>query len=501
MKNLSGAVGLFFVVFIALSLGQPVMANYQLIPEDFEFAVKTRMKRMECIVTPRLNEEVKFYLNKYIFKHPSFTSKMLGNAALYFPVFETLLEKNEMPKELKALSILESWLDPAATSRVGAGGLWQLMPGTAKLYGLEVSSQVDERRDIYKSTEAALTLLKNLFHLYKDWGLSLAAYNAGPVRVNQAIKKAGVENPQFWTIAPYLPKETQHFVPKFIAFTYLINFYADHEIYPDFPELDLQFIAPVKVYQRVRLQEIASLTGLSFEVLSKLNPGYRNGIIPANKKGYNLVLPQRVIAQVSAFLEMPDQNLRRQFLGNAIVSDNESVASGAAESVQYAETIYEVEEGDDLDFIAFKFELNKLRIMLWNHLTTEYLSVGQKLKIFIPIESYIEKFKIETSPLECVHLMSPDDVIQPALCSDFDMALDLIPSPKNVLCAAEFYHHTVRLGETWADIAMQYPGTTINEIAQANPNATLVIGRKLLIPIKFSEMDENLSFENLSSKR
>jgi membrane-bound lytic murein transglycosylase D len=132
------------------------------IPESFELEVKVRMKQMNCIVTPRLNEEVKFYLGKYIFKHPSFTAKMLGNAALYFPIFENLLQQKGMPAELKALSILESWLDPAATSRVGAGGLWQLMPQTAKMYGLEVGKQVDERRDLYKSTEAALTLLKNL---------------------------------------------------------------------------------------------------------------------------------------------------------------------------------------------------------------------------------------------------------------------------------------------------------------------------------------------------
>jgi membrane-bound lytic murein transglycosylase D len=470
------ALALYFLGLNSISKANPLALHSSInIPEDFELEVKLRMRNMNCVVTPRLNDEVRFYLGKYIFKHPEFTARMLGNAALYFPVFEKMLDEKGMPAELKALAILESWLDPAATSRVGAGGLWQLMPQTARMYGLEVSKNVDERRDIYRSTEAALNLLKNLHDIYGDWGITLAAYNVGPVRVNSAIKKAGVENPQFWTIAPFLPKETQHFVPKFIAFTYLINYYAEHAIYPKFPELDLQFVDVMKIHQRLTLSELASLTGIQVDLLKKLNPGYRNGQIPANTRGYNLVIPKRVMTQIAEYLNLSDTERKKQIL-NGINTDTRE-----DQETLYVETTYTVEEGDDLNFIAYRFDLNKLRIMLWNHLNSEYLVPGQKLRLYVPLETYKDKFIIENRPMECVGMMSPDDLFQADVRPQTEQTLEDIPGV--ISCSTEIMYHTVKLGETWMDIALQHPYANLRDIRKLNSTTPLLSGRQIVIPV------------------
>jgi membrane-bound lytic murein transglycosylase D len=469
------AIVLLFVVILSGSVRADNGYTSHSIPENFELDVKLRMRKMECIVAPRLNDEVRFYLGKYIFKHPAFTAKMLGNAALYFPIFDKLLKEKGLPSELKALSILESWLDPAATSRVGAGGLWQLMPQTARLYGLEVSKNIDERRDLYKSTEAALTLLKNLYTIYGDWGLTLAAYNVGPVRVNQAIKRAGVEKPQFWSIAPYLPKETQHFVPKFIAFSYLIQFYADHEIYPQFPDLDLQIVDVMKVYQKMSLDEVAQVTNIHIDLLKKLNPAYRNGIIPKNTHGHNLVLPKRVLNQFNEYLNLADKEQKKQYLGNLEVN-----ATSDSNNAVYVESTYIVEEGDDLDFIAFRFDINKLRIMLWNHLSSEYLVPGQKLKLFVPLETYKEKFVLESGPMECVGPISPDNLLKTEVRNIGDLPLEDNHGLPN--CTTDILYHQVKHGETWLDIALQHPYAKLQDIRNLNQGASLVPGRQIVIP-------------------
>ena len=483
-----------WLCFIGAASAAP-STSFTWIPESFELEVKVRMRSMDCIVTPRLNDEVKYYLGKYIFKHPAFTAKMLGNAALYFPIFDKLLTEKGLPAELKALSILESWLDPVATSRVGAGGLWQLMPQTAREYGLEVSKNIDERRDLYKSTEAALSLLKRLYSYYGDWGLTLAAYNSGQGRVNQAIKRAGVENPQFWTIAPYLPKETQHFVPKFIALSYLLQFYADHQIYPQFPDLDLQIVDVMKVYDKVNLSEVAEVTGIHMDILKKLNPSYRNGKIPKSSQGHNLVMPKRVMNQFTDYLALSEAERKKQY-----TSQSESQATNNSESdiAVYVESTYTVEEGDDLDFIAYRYDINKLRIMLWNHLSTEYLVPGQKLKLFVPLETYKERFVLESGPMECVGNISPDNLFKFEASDMSEVSLEesnVIPS-----CTTEILYHQVKQGETWMDIARQHPYAKLQDIRKFNQGAMLIPGRLIVIPA-IDAIDNTLSPSVLLSRR
>lgn len=436
--------------FSLFSHSNPIKDDGGLIPEGFELQVKIRLRAMDCVVVPRLNEDVKLFLSRYIFKHAKYTEKMLGNAALYFPVFDQLLKEKNLPVGLKALSILESWLDLGATSHVGAGGLWQLMPATARMYGLTVNSQVDERRDIYRSTEAALTLLARLHEIYGDWGLALAAYNAGPLRVNRAIKKAGGEVNSFWSIAPYLPRETQQFIPKFIALSYLLNHYADHDIFPEFPDLDLQFIDVIKVHQKLQFSEIAKVTSLDMEVIKALNPAYKERYIPAGKNGFNLVLPARVMPVMEEYLMLTDRSDRNSFISGLEIPPAEESPTFEDIRVNYIESVHYVKEGETLASIAHQYNIDVTRLYLWNHLTHDYLTTGQELLVFMPFEKYMELRKANYADLAELPTIESLDLQKITSLAPYVISL---PS-KSYLERYEI--HVIRPNESLWDICLKY---------------------------------------------
>ena len=438
------------------------------IPADYELKVKVRLKSMDCVVIPRLNEDVKFFLGNYIFKHPKYTERMLGNAALYFPVFDRILREKNLPSSLKALSILESWLDLGATSRVGAGGLWQLMPQTARMYGLTVNNQVDERRDIYRSTEAALTLLSRLYEIYQDWGIALAAYNAGPMRVNRAIEKAGGEANSFWTIAPYLPKETQQFIPKFIALTYLINFYAEHEIFPTFPELDLQFINYIKVYQSLNFQDITKVTGLDMSTIKSLNPAYKQTSIPASKSGFNLVLPERVIPQMEEYLNITDRSERTVFISDLKKSSAE-VNTFDELKVNYIESSHIVKEGETLQSIANYYNVNVTRLSLWNHLSSTDIDPGMELIVHLPLEKYMENRKrYATNTIQVV-----PSIDLGLLIAELKKPDPFVPTLPTQFSIEKYHVHILQGGESLWDICLKYEIDNLQDLFQMNRTADL----------------------------
>ncbi len=217
---------------------------------------------------------------------------LLGRAPVYLPLIEEHLRNKNLPEDLKYLPIVESALNPKARSNRGAVGLWQLMPRIARLYGLEVNSEVDERRDPNKSTEAALNYLKDLYDQYEDWTLALAAYNCGTPRLNKSIRLG--QSTDYWQIRQYLPKETQRYIPKLLASIYLINYYQHHFIVPDFPDFEMMNTRSVKLYDEARFEQIADLTKVSLKTIQKLNPSYKRGIVPANEEGNYLILPRTV---------------------------------------------------------------------------------------------------------------------------------------------------------------------------------------------------------------
>lgn len=268
-----------------------------------------RLSRMPCAMEMAYNEVVQKFIDRYSGRLRHSISYMLGASNFYMPIFEEALEMYQLPLELKYLPIIESALNPKAVSRVGATGLWQFMLSTGKQYGLQVNSLVDERRDPVKSSQAAAHYLSDLYKVFGDWNLVIAAYNCGPENINKAIHRAQAANKDsvanvkdYWKIYPYLPKETRGYVPAFIAANYMMTYYSQHNICPMTTRLPAK-TDTVMVTRKLHLEQVAEVVGLNIDLLRSLNPMFRRDIVPGNTAPMALRLPQ---TEVGKFIDMED---------------------------------------------------------------------------------------------------------------------------------------------------------------------------------------------------
>ena len=276
--------------------------NYRNVNPVFEKEVYIdRLKRLPTIIEMPYNDVVQKFIDRYSGKLRRSVSFMLGASNFYMPIFEEALEAYNLPLELKYLPVIESALNPKAVSRVGATGLWQFMLGTGKRYGLEVNSLVDERRDPVKASYAAAHYLSDLYKIFDDWSLVIAAYNCGPDKVNKAIHRAK-GSADYWNIYPYLPKETRGYVPAFIAANYIMNYYCDHNICPMVTELPIK-TDTVVVNKDVHLEQISQVLNINLEHLRNLNPQYRRDIVNGLNKPMSVRLPASL---VGTFIDKED---------------------------------------------------------------------------------------------------------------------------------------------------------------------------------------------------
>ncbi len=320
------------------------------------------------------NDIVKGYIRRYTDPRYGTIARILGMSKHYFPMIEDELLKENLPVELRVLPIIESALTPAATSRAGAAGLWQFIPSTGKYYGLEVNSLVDERRDPVRSTQAACRYLKDLYAIYRDWTLTIAAYNCGPGNVNKAIARSGGKT--FWEIYDYLPRETRGYVPAFIGASYAYAYHRQHGIEPTAAPLPLA-VDTVHVAKLMHLEQVASTLELPIEVLRRLNPQYRLDIVPATDKRYKLVLPQQYACR---YIACEEEIHRKDSLYLKEYIDPVNVARKRAAASTYL--THTVKRGDTLGSIARKYRVSQQTIMRDNGIrNANRLSIGQKLKI------------------------------------------------------------------------------------------------------------------------
>ena len=274
-----------------------------------------RLYRMPCVMEMAYNDVVQKFIDRYSGRLRHSISYMLGASNFYIPIFEEALETYQLPLELKYLPIIESALNPKAVSRVGATGLWQFMLATGKQYGLQVNSLVDERRDPVRSSYAAARYLSDLYKIFGDWNLVIAAYNCGPANINKAIHRANGTtkgqdqtangqqlNKDYWHIYPYLPKETRGYVPAFIAANYIMTYYSQHNICPMTTRLPAK-TDTIMVNRNIHLEQVAEVVGINIDLLRSLNPMYRRDIVPGATELSPIRLPQ---TEVGRFIDLQD---------------------------------------------------------------------------------------------------------------------------------------------------------------------------------------------------
>ncbi|MGB4568089.1 MAG: LysM peptidoglycan-binding domain-containing protein [Dysgonamonadaceae bacterium] len=335
-----------------------------------------RLYRLPSEMELSFNHVVRSYIEMYSVRRREQVAYMLTLGDYYFPLFEEMLDRHGLPLELKYLPVIESALNPVAVSRMGATGLWQFMLKTGQGYGLEVNSLVDERRDPYKSTEAAVRYLKDLYSIYGDWNLVIAAYNCGPGNVNKAIARSGGKQ-DYWEIYYRLPRETRGYVPAFIAANYIMNYYAEHNICPMKPN-DFQALDTVHVNQEIHFGQISEILDIPVNELQRLNPQFKRDIVPGNYKPYALVLPTK---KMIAFIDKKDEilNCRRStYFAHRLDTDRylkDGSTSVGSDGVVY----YRVKKGDNLSKIAKRNGVTVAQLKSWNNLKSTFLSIGKQL--------------------------------------------------------------------------------------------------------------------------
>ena len=354
------------------------------------------IRRLKAISTDDIempfNQIVKSYIERYVVKSRTLVAQMLGMCPYYMPIFEEALERHQMPLELKYIPIIESALNPNAVSPAGAGGLWQFMITTAKGVGLTVDSQLDERRDPYKSSEKAAVYFKQLYDTYNDWSLAIAAYNCGPGNVNKAIRRAGTDNekPDFWEIYNYLPRETRGYVPAFIAANYVMNYYQKHNINPTLTKKPL-IIDTVSVTKRIHLDQISQVLNIPLDEIQILNPQYRKGVINGSEtRPLTLALPSQ---QIYSYIMAEDRimNFQKNIYeqrGEVKPGDVRVLIDGdePPEKIIY----HTVTEGEDFIEIADRYGMEYDALKELNNLTSTTLHTGQVLQV-INMNSFIDE--------------------------------------------------------------------------------------------------------------
>ena len=340
---------------------------------------KARLQTLPFVIEVPYNEIVQRYILRYVKHSPRQLASLQRKAEYYFPIFEDILCKHELPFELCYLPVIESALNPQARSHMGAVGLWQFMPSTGKKYGLEINSLIDERMDPIRSTEAACRFLKSLYSIFNDWNLVIAAYNCGPGNVNKAIHRAGGKR-DFWSIYPFLPRETRGYLPIFIAASYAMNFADIHGICPA-AEIRYPITDTIVTNERQHLKQIAANLDITVEELRKLNPQYARDILPGGKD-YALCLP---IELSGAYIEQQDSILA--YKAKELIHDRRAeidlmqrTGLNGGYSVNGV-TYYKIKEGDTLGGIAAKFRVSVKQLKSFNGLTSDLIRAGKTLKI------------------------------------------------------------------------------------------------------------------------
>lgn len=419
--------------------------------------LKQRLEKMNSFITLPFNETVKNYMVLYSEKMPTKMSHILGLSTYYLPIFEETFNKYDLPEELKIMAIIESALNPVAVSRAGAKGMWQFMHNTGKIYGLKINSFVDERMDVEKAADAAARYLLDSYNIFGDWCLAISSYNCGSGNVNKAIKRAGGKR-DFWSIYPYLPRETRGYVPAFVGALYAMTYYKEYGLVPEAIQMPAH-TDTFEIHRNLHFKQISEVIGIPIDELKNLNPQYVHDIIPGNEGTYILKLP---FNYTNAFLDNQDSlyTHKADELLSAKVMEN--IQKGGDENLD--RITYRVKKGDVLGRIASRYGVSVRQLQQWNHIRGTNIRIGQVLVIY----------RRGSAP-KAASSSSASSSSAPAASS--------APTASS---NAEYTKYTVKKGDTLYSIAQKYPGISAENIMEYNgmSSSKITVGKVLKIPRK-----------------
>lgn len=427
-----------------------------------------RLNRLPSVISLPYNHIVRDCIDLYAERKRDLVRYMLGMADFYFPIIEEVLDRHGLPLELKYLAVVESALNPVALSRVGASGLWQFMLPTGKSYGLEINSLIDERRDPKRATEAACSYFKDMYAIYGDWNLVMAAYNCGPGNVNKAIRRAGGKQ-DFWAIFRYLPRETRSYVPLFIAASYIMNYYCDHNLCPLQTSLPLA-TDTVMVNQALHLQQVSEVLQLDLATLRALNPQYRRDIIPGNTRPSALKLPA---AATYAFVGQEDtiyKHRMEEYLANIPIHNEEAQNSKATTRERITHVVL---QGENLYTIANRYGVTAKDIRKWNGLGSNRVAKGKRLKLYVDNGGIA--FAAAKPTTSTTKSTASSSTAKTAITTKAAISTN----------GKGFIAYTVKSGDSLYSIAKKYPGVSTKDLQQANglSGSDIRPGQVLKIPV------------------
>lgn len=436
-----------------------------------------RLAEMNSFITLPFNETVRNYIILYSEKMPTKMSSMLALSQYYFPIFEEIFDRYGLPKELKYMAVIESAFNPVAVSRAGAKGMWQFMYNTAKMYGLTINSFVDERLDPVKSADAAARYMRDAYRIFGDWNLAISSYNCGSGNVNKAMRRSGSR--EFWPVYNYLPRETRGYVPAFVGAMYAFTYYREHGLVPETDSMPVQ-VDTFHIRRMLHFQQVSALTGVSVEMLKKLNPQYVHDIVPGTaKEEYVLRLPYQY---TSKFIENEDSvyayNAKEYF--SPATLQNIAV-SGSASSQRIA---YKVKSGDYLGRIASRYHVTVKQIMEWNHLRNTNLRVGQVLYIYGKFNGPVAQSSGASSKSSAAS-SSKGSASSDGATRASSKGSAATPPPADSAAEGTYTVYVVKSGDSLYRISQDYPGVSADDIMKFNGIGTDIRpGMKLKIPKK-----------------
>ena len=429
------------------------------VPRFEDFVYESRLAKLDANSPFDLvyNPHVKGFIELYAVRKRQLVSRVMGLSQLYYPMFEEVFDRHNIPLELKHLAVIESALNPIARSKCGATGLWQFMYPTGKMYGLNVTSYIDERSNVYKATEAAAEYLKSLYGMFGDWQMVLAAYNAGPGTISKAIRRSGGKK-TYWEIRPFLPTETQAYVPAFIAANYVMNYPTEHNIYASSPRKTYFEVDTAVLKEPMTFEQISAALDVPVEDIIYFNPQYRKGMIPAG--GNSLTLPK---AKIGTFISNETEIY-------AAIKSQQLVASESTVAVKEVQKIHTVRNKEKLSTIARKYGVTIADLKSWNYIGKKGVKAGKKLIVYV-------KQDVITQPAISKSDTPKEPETNVASNSKKDTTIKL--AENNTTSTLKI--HKVKKGETLYGISKKY-GISVNKLIEINglkKNPQLLLGQKI----------------------